>query len=46
MRITYGPYTRQFEDVAIDWTFVSMYYDYIWSYGDDKNQSQHQHSCR
>lgn len=39
MRITYGPYTRQFEDVAIDWTFVSMYYDYIWSYGDDKNQA-------
>ena len=38
MRITYEPYTHSFKDRQIDWRFVSMHYDYIWSYGDDKNQ--------
>ena len=23
----------------IDWAFVSMYYDYIWSYGEVQSQS-------
>jgi hypothetical protein len=38
MRITYEPYTHSFEGRQIDWKFVSTYYDYIWSYGDDQSQ--------
>ncbi len=39
MRITYEPYMRSFENGEIDWAFVSMYYDYIWSYGEVQSQS-------
>ena len=39
MRTTYLPYSHAFEGEEIDWKFVSRYYDYIWSYGDEHQQS-------
>ncbi len=38
MRVTYEPYTHAFEGDEYDWKFVSRYYDYIWSYGDEREQ--------
>ena len=38
MRTIYEPYTHAFENEDIDWKLVSKYYDYIWSYGDERHQ--------
>jgi hypothetical protein len=38
MRATYEPYTHSSEEGVYDWKFVSMNYDYIWSYGDEHQQ--------
>ena len=38
MRATYEPFTRPSEEGVYDWKFVSMNYDYIWSYGDVQEQ--------
>jgi hypothetical protein len=39
MRINGDPYKLDVEDQKIDWKYISKYYDYIWSYGDCRNQS-------
>jgi hypothetical protein len=38
MRVTFEPYTYDFEDRKIDWKIVSRDYDYIWSYDDKGTQ--------
>ncbi|HVN94244.1 MAG TPA: hypothetical protein VMT38_11135 [Terracidiphilus sp.] len=40
MRSIYKPYGHILEDDKIDWSFVSKYYDYVWSYGDEKAQGK------
>ncbi len=38
LRITYEPFTRDSERQEIDWKLVSRHCDYIWSYGDARDQ--------